>query len=404
MCVCVCVCVCVCTHCAYLIKSFPGVGGSFTYIGAVLPNTRNFPSKHRAKVVGLYDCMAGLSPLLFALVYYNVLARGHLNDPEEQDAAGLMLLFAAGHTLAGVLCVLFLREYPVENDGDVGKRPIVYELQFIDDCVDAEGESKTEGNHAHTNICTIAKSSETTPLCFTDSDTDVSQIGSSEFNCKRCRHTYLDFCEIVKNNLLSVNFQLVLWTYACNLGLVAVLYNNIAVILQSNDLNEHVPVVNILLPAFRIPFSLGIGNLSDIFLNYGVPRSCLFLLAGVLNFFSHLLCLFLSYSWPAMLVVSIFTSAAMGVTWSLAPTQVTEMFSADVRGRMWGICLMAQASAITCMQALFGLVVDLNSIAGTHECRGKHCFTTTFIVTTFVSLVPIATNFALIWREIKGRL
>ena len=385
-------------------------------MGAALTNTKNFPTKHRAKIVGLLDIMYGGSPLLFSLAYYYIFTEGQPSDPQSQDVGGFMIMYVIGHGIASVLCIFLLRIYP-------HKKTVKLKLKKIDPGNEegnrfAEDRSKKrlDGHMPHDSVLMHESdelSDDENPLSNADSSCLLNKkpkpklvTGIKSYWTSRCSM----FWKVIKDYLwttfriiVTKDFQLILWTFSCNVAVATMINNNIVVILKFNGLADYQTTCTVILSAIRMPVGFGCGILSDV-LQDKIPRASLFILAGVLNLISHSLCIFFLDSLGVLLSICVMTGTALGICWFMGLTLASEMFCTEYLGRIWGFCLLGQAILVSFVQWIFGSVYDNHSTSEFGDCNGNECFRTTSIVTASMCIIPIITSIALTVRSYKYRM
>ena len=336
--------------------------------------------------MGLLDTMFSCSPAVFAILYASVFSGGHFEDPENQNTAGFMLMFAVLNGVTNLLCVFVLREVPPDcaqlnilSDALVSQYHSTGSSRIIQD-VDSSGFEMGS-----------AEKTFDEETCLGSSSND-SNNGEAHPIAKHL-DSYMPYLKVV----ISTDFQLLLWTFCINLASALMIYNNITVVLNSVDLVEHQTVFVVIISAVGLPAHIVISLFSDYFIN-SIPRSSLLVLAGALNLLCHILCAIDIDLYSALLTVTILTGITQSIVGIVGPTITSEMFDIGHFGFNTGVFLFTFPILSLFMQWIFGSVFDRNSPSGMRDCTGTICFRDTFIISSCLILVVMVTSIILFIR------
>ena len=368
-----------------------GFGASFIYMSAVLANVKNFLPEHRGKVVGLLDTMYGLGPAVYAILYSSFFAGGHYSDPENQNLTGFILMYGVSNGVSNILCVFVLREVPPEKD------------ECYTEINDADDGKSTNSTSSYLSITDSSH-------CACVSGFDVvkstsvksSKIGQmpSTFMKSFLATKWIIFYQLIIQYikvLLSIDYQILFWTFIIIASTSGMVYNNIGVVLKSYHLSKHQTLFTVVISAVGLPARFVVSVLSDWFKST-VPRSINLVLASLLNLVCHIVCLIYADSFPVLISVTILTGIVTGMIWVIAPTIVSEMFDLEHFGLNYGVCLFGYSMLLTFLQWVFGAVFDSHSTPGTIDCTGNICTRDTMIVSSCLDMVALVTSIVLFVR------
>ena len=370
-------------------------------MASLLTNMRSFPQKHHGKLVGLLDSMFGGSTSLFALIYAVAFVNGHLTDHEElQNFGGFMLMFGIISVTVNVLGAIFLRVHPpFEVCEDQGHPPIEAESQEspipenIDGATELKSPAAVNGNNVtgRGSINSTNSSSDQS-----DSTSEKRQLvgvpltnSNGENMSSQQKLPLKEMFKYYVSVICTINFNLLAFGLAfVNLtGLVFV--NNITIILKSANLEQYSSLMTVLIPLISIPARAVIGPLSDHFKNR-LPRLVLVLGAYVLTVVSSGLCAIWGDTLAGLVLVGCGIGIATGVTWTLVPAILGEMYGLNMLGGLWGTCTLLLGLSGILIQEVFGAIYDyLAEPKGSLFCYGIHCSRYTLILLTIVNFIGV---------------
>ena len=359
---------------------------------------KNFLPEHRAKVVGLLDTMFGCSPAVFAILYASVFSGGHFEDPENQNVAGFMLMFAVLYGVTNLLCVFALREVP--PDENVSYTEMRDKANVKTRSLGPEYKSITLLSDESLSSCSNDANSTDEFDVMDSNDSNLNeQIGPRTIDMENDASgskwmAIHNFIVQALKRVLSTDFQLLFWTFIINVATASMIYNNITVVLKSTNIVEHQTVFTVIIGAVGVPTRLIISVLSDWF-KPTVPRSITLVLASAINLFCHVMCSLYSDSYEVLLTVTILIGIVLGIMWMMGPTITSEMFDLEHFGFNWGVFLFGHSMLVFAVQWIFGSVFDSHSIPGTHDCSGNECFRGSFIVSSCMIAVSLVTSIIL---------
>ncbi|KAK3605951.1 hypothetical protein CHS0354_019628 [Potamilus streckersoni] len=304
---------------------FCGLGSVFTYMVALNTNVINFHDRHTGKVVGLLNAFFAGSPSIFATIFYAFF--GSATDVENQNLGGFMLLFAGCFGVADILCVIFLRVY---------------------------NETKTQTSPENSgDIHSIEREPNTREVI--------------PFDRNKFEHLPL------KKLLQNVDYHLLAWTFALASSIGLVFGNNLTVVSKSLHLDQYNDRLVLIIPITNATISLSIGIISDYF-KEKVPRLAI-LIVGCCGFLACLvICFFLADKLAALYIATTIAAIGIGITWSISPTIMKEMFYIGNLGRNWGIALLGAAVLGMISQLIFGALYDANiTVVADNYCYGMSC-------------------------------
>ncbi|OWF44832.1 probable transporter MCH1 [Mizuhopecten yessoensis] len=330
----------------YLYFFLAGFGAIFMYMASMITNINNFHPKHRGKVIGILDASFSGGPALFAFLYGECFAKGHLKDEQNQDLRGYYLMSAICFGVVGLLGIISLKSY----DTDIS-------------------ESDLNTLVSNTSVSTEHQTKDITSI------------------------------EMIKRT----DFQFLFWGFLFCAGLQLMFQNNIAVYLKSYDLESYTTLFTTINPIAGVVCKFLVGYISDVVVEK-LPRVGLLLLFNILQTIILTLCIFFSDKLAILVVALIGIGFSNGALWCLTPAMVSEFFGLKYFGRNWGSIIFGNAFGGLGIQQMFGALYD-NSITvkGQSDCFGLHCFTWSFTVVAVLSLCSCIFNVGLLQGEYEKR-
>ncbi|KAL3836733.1 hypothetical protein ACJMK2_022152 [Sinanodonta woodiana] len=327
---------------------FCGLGSVFTYMVALNTNVINFHDRHTGKVVGLLNAFFAGSPSIFATIFYAFF--GSATDVEHQNLAGFMLLFAISFGGADILCIIFLRVY---NDTTTQTSP-----EHSGDLHSIEKEPST---------------------------VEVVPLGRNTFE-------HLPLKKLLRN----VDYHLFAWTFALASSIGLVFGNNLTVVSKSMHLDQYNDRLVLIIPISNAIISLSIGIISDYF-KEKVPRLAILIFGCCEYIVSLVLCILLADKIAALYIATTIAGIGIGITWSISPTIMKEMFYIGNLGRNWGIALLVAAVLGMVSQLIYGALYDANIAKdGGNNCYGMPCIRGGFSV--FLGVACISVIFGIVMK------
>jgi len=314
-------------------------------------NIINFDKKYTGAIVGILNAFFAGSPSVFAALYYNVFTHGDKTDTKNQDFAGFMLLFAISFAVVDLFCIVCMRNYKDDT-------PAFVQFENDEGGVNAE---KSDIDH-------------------TDEVEKINN-GSSSINSETNPHTsdgpehpYSKTQMSLKQILLNLDFQLLIWSisFASAIGLVYA--NNITLISKSVGLNTHDGTLTIIVPIANAIISSAIGIFSDYF-KARIPRFWILFSSYVFFTASQVLVLLFATSYGMLILSLILLAFGISIIWTISPTLINEWFHPGNLGRNWGIGILLAALIGAGMQEAFGALYDhVSSGSGINvHCEGMKC-------------------------------
>lgn len=322
---------------------------------ALNTNIINFDKKHTGKIVGLLNAFFAGSPSVFAIIYYHVFSHGDITDTANQDFPGFMLLFAISFGVVDILCILFLKIYKDDSvNFDKFENEIEVEPNARGSVNDVVTRDDSGGSH---EVFCFARRKGRQSI-----NADLSTEDSRSTDNLAERHMPL------KEILLNVDYQLLIWlvAFASSIGLVYA--NNITVISKSLRLDQYDDRLTIVIPITNAIISASIGLFSDFF-KERFPRMWILVLGSVCFVLSQVL-VFIFADKLAMLVISaILVGFGVAILWTMSPTIMKEVFYVGNLGRNWGTAILLSALIGFGVQEAFGAIYDAEVSGG----DGVHC-------------------------------
>lgn len=314
------------------------------YMASMIPNMNNFHPKHRGKVIGVLNASFSGGPALFAFLYGECFANGHVKDEQNQNLKGFYLLSAITFGVVGLLGAAGLKLYTDNKEQDLSN--LVSETSAsVNDIPETEATRGVTGSKL----------------------------------------------------LKRTDFHFLFWAFLFCAGLQLMFQNNISVYLKSFDLEQYTTLFTTINPIAGIVCKLLVGWVSDIVIEK-LPR------IGILFFFNIAqtvilaLCVFFADKLAMMVVVLIGIGFSNGALWCLTPTMVSEYFGLNYFGRNWGSIILVNAFGGLGIQQVFGVLYDYNiPTGGGTECYGLKCFTWSFTIAAVLSFCSCIFNFG-IWQ------
>ncbi|CAG2226484.1 unnamed protein product [Mytilus edulis] len=192
------------------------------------------------------------------------------------------------------------------------------------------------------------------------------------------------FMQIIKDP----NYQLLAWLSTLAFATGSVLKTNLTVLSQVSGLSSFDSYIFIYVPVFSSIGGIVVGLLSDK-LRDSLTRLPFLLVVCVLQTLCSFINIFLVKN-KALIVLSAFlTGTALGSSYALVSSVVSEMFHIDNYNRNYGMIKGAHAVTALLLQYLFGVFYDANVSDSELFCRGLHCTEMGYTMNTIISLLPV---------------
>ena len=303
---------------------------------ALNTNVINFHEKHRGKIVSLLNAFFAGSPSIFAVIYYNVIAKTVEGRDTAESFSDFMLLFAISFGAVDILCMIFLR---------------IYKTDEFDQEITVEQTSGTSNVSQPTEMKDVSAESTETACCNSQKHEGEKSI-----------------IEILKD----VDYHLFTWTFTAA-SVVGLVFN--VVTTQTTGalgLSNHDEDLVVIVPVVNALVSVTIGIVSDKF-KHKFPR-LLILLCGCFAFtICEVFMVALGDKYVCFIFAAIFCGFGVGILWSISPTIMSEYFHVNNLGRNWGMALFLGSVVGLAVQLLFGYIYDLHVSEGDIYCYGMVC-------------------------------
>ena len=298
---------------------YTGFGSIFTYMVALNTNIINFHEKHRGKIVSLLNAFFAGSPSIFAVIYYNVIAKTVEGRDTAESFTDFMLLFAISFGSIDILCIIFIRIYKTD-------------------------EFDQEITVAHTPESSTFSQSNEFKNVF-DENTDTACCNSQSHEGEK------SMIGILKD----VDYHLLVWTLTAA-SVVGFVFNvTITQTTKALGLSNHDEDLVVIVPVVNALVSVTIGIVSDKF-KQKFPRLLLLLWGCVAFTICEVFMVVQPDKYTCLILASIFCGFGVGILWSLSPTIMSEYFHVNNLGRNWGMALCFGSAVGFAVQLLFGYI------------------------------------------------
>ncbi|XP_071131455.1 uncharacterized protein [Mytilus edulis] len=292
---------------------------------------KNFSSSNRGIIMAVLSESICIGMLLFSVVYYII-------PPKSHRFQQLMIFLFFFSVFVYIFCFLFLREVHSQTD--------------------------------YTNILHADDNPEPNVSSLNEHSKDVILKKT--------------FMQIIKDP----NYQLLAWLSTLAFATGSVLKTNLTVLSQVSGLSSFDSYIFIYIPVFSSIGGIVVGLLSDK-LRDSLTRLPFLLVGCVLQTLCSFINIFLVKN-KALIVLSAFlTGTALGSSYALVSSVVSEMFHIDNYNRNYGMIKGAHAVTALLLQYLFGVFYDANVSDSELFCRGLHCTEMGYTMNTIISVLPV---------------
>ena len=376
-----------------------GLGGSFTYMAAMMPNVENFDYKHRGKVIGLLDACFSLGPTLLSVLYNLAFANGYTQPGQEQnqDLPGYFITLAILTVAINISVFLFTGRlkniHHVESDQIATLSDDVLAIVYGDEHDDDQTQKHKAPAPDPTMTMTQAGGSSS-------STQESSQPPMEPFEEIRLldEKAPSDFSEFpfqelpITKAVFRWNFHFLLVQYVLNACLQLTYQNNIPTYLKSFNRNDYNLFFTVLNTAMQTVSKFVAGIVSDLIAHSGkAPRAVVFIIPYILQTFFLTISVWYGDNIVVMVLTCIFLGAANGVTWCQTPTLIGELFGSKYMGSNWGWTMLLTAALGFPFSIGFSSIYEAEIPVGSGElnCYGLHCFTWSFVMLAGASFATI---------------
>jgi MFS family permease len=325
------------------------------YMASLVTSVKNFPPKHRAKVVALLDTMYGAGLLVFFSLYSEFFVNGHETDEENQNLAGFLLTLLLMTAITYVICILFLRIYPSDDP-----EHLEVEMEVLSDSSSTENLLEEKERNDANSTQTIATESHP------KATTMATEGEPSQW-------------EYIKSGLwqtfLSIKFQCLMWAFVLLASTTGMFVNNLTAVTRSVDKTHYNWSLTSAISLSGIAMRFILSPLSD-YLYPKVPRA-LFLIGGdLLSVISYFILLFFLDQFAGLLAACIMVGVSIASSYTFGTTILSEHFGTAHLGLHFGIIKLFDALCGFGMQTAFGEIYDAqiaNETSGVKDCYGTRC-------------------------------
>eukprot|EP01112_Ceratiomyxa_fruticulosa_P009731 TRINITY_DN2550_c0_g4_i1.p1 TRINITY_DN2550_c0_g4~~TRINITY_DN2550_c0_g4_i1.p1 ORF type:complete len:477 (+),score=79.72 TRINITY_DN2550_c0_g4_i1:191-1621(+) len=311
------------------------------YTAALATSVKNFPEKHRGRVVGIIAAMYGLSAAIFTYIYK------YAFSPNE-----IKLFFFLCVTITSIYAVFGLFLTPVPSE--------IVEKENLE------------------NQTLLEKS---------------LSIQEKKVGQGRTLNPFQLF--------VNIEFLALLYTFLCITGPGLMVINNVGTISQS--LGGDPTTENNLVIVLSIANFLGrfiFGSLSDLF-SKKLSRGFFVMGASLVIASAHL---YLTFATQEMLYGGvILTGLGYGGSWALIPTIISELFGEEYFGSNFGIVGLAPALgsfifSTVLASRLYNIHLTAQEIREGVPCMGQQCFQESFMITFLIAVSGLISGYIFVRR------
>ncbi|XP_064642473.1 uncharacterized protein LOC135496849 isoform X2 [Lineus longissimus] len=327
-------------------------GVLYMYMASLVTSVKNFPQKHRAKVVALLDTMFGSGLMVFFSLYSEFYINGHEIDVRHQNLSGFILTLLLVTAAVYILCIFFLRIYPSAPEDDEN-----VEMEQLNDSPSSEDLLQEEGME----------------------DTETTARESHPRAVTMAREDKQSQWEYVKPGLwgtfLSIKFQCLMWAFVLLASTTGMFINNLTAMTKSVHQTHYNWPLTMAISVAGIVMRFVLSPLSD-YLYPKVPR-IVFLIGGdMLSVISYFTLIFTMDEFAGLLSACIMVGVSIASSYTFGTTILSEHFGTAHLGLHFGIIKIFDALCGFGMQTAFGEIYDgqiSNATSGAKDCYGVHC-------------------------------
>eukprot|EP00743_Colponemidia_sp_Colp-15_P005125 GILK01005515.1.p1 GENE.GILK01005515.1~~GILK01005515.1.p1 ORF type:complete len:475 (+),score=76.38 GILK01005515.1:83-1507(+) len=330
-----------------------GQGSIFTYMPAFV-TYQNFPERERGKIIGILDCLFGLSALFCSSIYTAGFA-------DSTNLSGFFLTLAflmLGLNILGALCI------KVDNTSSSSSAAAVHE----------EGEALDASYLALTEVDEGLDSLVNSPS-EQPADVPIQQL------------------------LFRIDYWMVFLAmfFMTGIGLLFIYQAGfVAESVGQKHLDKWISqTVSLSSSLSRI----AVGVCSDLFVKH-ISRGGLMVFSAAMMLLAQLLLIF--FMETSLMVVSVFVGIAFGSMWCLTPLMVSDQYGVKHFGSNWGTIIIASAVSPYVFNFFQAWVYTSHStvVDGKEVCLGVECYRNTFIYSAAINCLTVA---IVIWIALRFR-
>ena len=349
-------------------------------MAAMVTVIQNFPAKHRAKVVALLDTMYGSGIMVFATIYTQFFVNGHVQDEQNQNLKGYILFLLITVSATSLLCVMFLRVFPLEEPPLVDKSsdpppPFLVPMQPV---------RRPSGSRSLMSD-------------FDDASSDAfgANTKSTQTLRPRMREAPQKQSSYIKSHFLltflSLDFQCLLWSFVLITSTTVMFMNNLTAMTKSVGLSRYNWLLTIVFSIVGIVSRFVFSPLSD--LTYPrVPRVFFLVMGHSFSLASFIAMSMMADERNVFFSASACIGIAISLDYTFTMTALSEDFGTDHFGLHFGVFKLFDAAAGFSTNRAFGAIYDgqiQNRTSGQTDCYGKHCSQGSMILAAILSLCAV---------------
>ncbi len=346
--------------------------------------------------LGWLGSSQSLFPLLFIFLYNMFFVNGHYEDPIHQNLGGFLILIA---TCFGVLNLGGIFLYFTPQDDSSQEEHKENKSSVVDKNV-----SLSEGEHSiHSKgYADLEKLPLTNGLIdnnglYRDSPeigikaklsiyhSQSSTESSSSGKAKPDHGDKMNLCQLFTH----ISFWCISLSFMTIAGITTMHINNLTTYLAAFGLDDYAASIPYINPALGCIYRPAIGYIGDRLEHY-IPKPWYLIAATLCLSVFSLLAIFYLGDVTFVIIFYIIVDAAISTCVVFTPDLLITNFGITNFPTTYGFCIGLQAGALVLFQYLFGLTYDAQVLDdNTMSCYGLHCFTTSLIMSTAVSLVAL---------------
>ena len=370
-----------------------GFGSGVTFISSSSAVMAHYHKHKTGTSLGWLSSAQSLFPLLFIFLYNQFFVNGHYEDPVNQDLGGFLILIA---TCFGVLnlCGIFLYFTPQETgDSDLtGIINYAFDDELSEATLSIHSESYTDNEKLP--LSNTPKNSngrkwdsqeytvnEKLSIYRSNSSSESSNNGTFQLNYG----TKMNLCQL----FLHIRFWCISLSFMIITGITEMHINNLTTYLAAFSLDEYAGTIPYINPVAGFIYKPIAGIVGDKLEHY-IPKPWYIVGASLFLSIFSILAIFSLDKVTFIVVFYIIVDTATSTYQVFTPNLIIANFGIENFSTIYGFCIALQALALVLLQFLFGLTYDAQvTDKNTTSCYGLHCFTSSLIMSTMVSIVSL---------------
>ncbi|XP_064642001.1 uncharacterized protein LOC135496569 [Lineus longissimus] len=347
-----------------------GHGTVYMYTAALMSAIVNFAENHRATVVAVLDTIFSLSIVVFITIYDGFFVNGHLYDEENQNVNGFVFFIWITMCVVSFLCVCFLRRYP----SDYADLPVDNELhKLVPEKAKTYGDTDDiDQNYGEQDLARDQEFQFNSPDLNVGLSPDYVLPDLEEPPARPARSVLNEDDEdksVIDSNILprsepacvdvilSINFQLLMWTFVLLASATVMFFNNLTTIARAVHMARYSWLLNVTFSLSGIVSRFICSPLSD-YLFESIPRVTFLLFCNILSVVAYFMLMVGTEIFAVLYLSTFLIGMSIAALYTFIPTMLSEQFGIAHFGRHFGIFKIIGAAAQFATQASFGAMYD----------------------------------------------